>query len=187
MERFFDFQVGDFGKFLATRATGKTIREDLEQHVARDQPDEILIDFAEVIAMTISFADEFIGRLYTLLAAGDIAAETVLLAGLSEENEEAVTVCLQRRDLIAAATKDDHLTLLGAPEYLVETYRCALSLQTFSALDLASHLDVSSQNVNNRLKRLTSAGALHRKRGHSGHGGKEYVYSIPCQLDRCGS
>src|ERR1022692_2518612 len=135
MERFLSFLVlGGHGGFLATRATGRSIREDLEDRIAQAHPDEVRIDFGGVEAMTISFADEFIGRFYALLAADDIRVQTVLLAGLSSENQEAVTICLERRELIAAATHDGQLTLVGAAEYLLETYRCAVALGTFSAL-----------------------------------------------------
>src|SRR5258706_15390576 len=130
------FDVGQHGQnqYLATRSKGHDVREDLER-IAREHTNGILIDFTGVYAMTISFADELLGRFYASLAAGDIPAQTVLLIGLNEDNLTTVTVCLERRDLAAAAIIDGGLTLLSDLNYLVETYRHALDLGTFSALD----------------------------------------------------
>ncbi len=60
--------------------------------------------------------------------------------------------------------------------HLVDTYERARSLAEFSALDLADALDVTAQNINNRLRRLVAAGALLRRRLPSDHGGKEFSY-----------
>lgn len=162
------------GQFLATRSKGRTIREDLEDRIIRQRPDTILIDFAGVEAMTISFADEFLGRFYAAL---DTDAPAILLLGLNNENVATVSICLERRDLSAAAVIDGQHMLLGAPEYLNETYRHALNLGTFSALDLSFELNISPQNMNNRLKRLVAAGAIQRRRVTAGHGGKEFAYT----------
>ena len=87
--------------------------------------------------MTISFADEFLGRFYAAL---DTAAPAILLLGLNDENIATVSICLERRDLSAAAIIDGQPVLLGAPEHLIKTYRHALNLGTFSALDLSNDL-----------------------------------------------
>src|ERR1035441_288742 len=97
------FPVGRRGAFLATRNMARTIRADLEEQIASDLASEVVvIDFGGVDAMTISFADEFLSRFYTALAAGHIRAVAVLLRGLNEETTETVTICLERRELIAA-------------------------------------------------------------------------------------
>lgn len=169
-------------QFLATRAKGHVVREDLEDLIARERPDGVLIDFVGVEAMTISFADEFLGRFYASLAAGDVLAQTVLLLGLNEENLATVSICLERRDLAAVAIIDGHPTLLSTLEHLVETYEAALNLGTFSALELAAGLAVTPQNMNNRLKRLVEAGAIRRRRVHTERGGKEFAYTASEQL-----
>lgn len=178
------FDVGQHGQapFLATRIKGRAVREDLEGRIARSRPDGVVIDFGAVEAMTISFADEFLGRFYASLAAGDVPASAVLLARLNDENLETVSICLERRDLAAAAVSHGQPVLLGAPAYLVETYNYARSLGTFSALDLSAQLSISPQNVNNRLKRLVGAGALRRQRVAPERGGKEFAYTIPPEL-----
>src|SRR5437764_327050 len=129
MEITLEFAVRKYGPFLATRGSARKAREDVESLIAsRGRVDTVMIDFAEVEAMTISFADEFIGRFYASLATGDIPADGVLLAGLNEETREAVSICLERRDLVAAGADDGQQTLLCASEFLTETYRRALAL-----------------------------------------------------------
>jgi len=167
------------GQFLATRSKGRAIREDLEDRIAHQQPDSVLIDFTGVEAMTISFADEFLGRFYAARAAD---APAVLLLGLNDENATTISICMERRDLAAAAIIDDQHALLGAPGHLIDTYQRALTLGAFSALDLSSELNISPQNMNNRLKKLVAAGAIQRRRVVASHGGKEFVYTIPSHI-----
>jgi hypothetical protein len=79
----------------------------------------------------------------------------------------------------AAAVIGHQPVLVGASDYLAETYQQAVSLGTFSALDLASRLGLTAQNINNRLKRLVDAAAVRRRRIASGHAGKEFTYTAP--------
>jgi hypothetical protein len=175
-----EFDVGRHGAFLATRSSARTIRFNLEtKATALDPTDVVVIDFAGVKAMTISFADEFLGRFYATLAAGDIPPQVVLLHGLNEDTRETVAVCLKRRELVAAAVSNETTQLVAAPEFLAETYRHATSLGTFRASDLAGRLGITPQNANNRLKRLVAAGAVRRERvTMAERGGKEFVYSV---------
>lgn len=175
------FDVGQFGPFLATRSSARSARTKLENKSASlDAPDVIVIDFAGVDAMTISFADEFIGKFYTTVGAGDISPQVILIRGLNEETHEAVAVCLERRELVAATMIDLEIHLIAAPDFLQETYRHASILGTFRAIDLAKELGVTPQNVNNRLKRLAAAGVIRRELSNaSGRGGKEFMYTVP--------
>lgn len=177
------FPVGRRGAFLATRNMARTIRADLEEQIASDLASEVVvIDFGGVDAMTISFADEFLSRFYAALAAGHIRAVAVLLRGLNEETTETVTICLERRDLIAAALIVGRKELIGAQDFLAESYRHALELRRFKAGEFAASLGITPQNANNRLKRLVAAGALRKERAiSSGRGGKEFSYALPCQ------
>jgi hypothetical protein len=136
------------------------------------------VHFAGVIAMTNSFADEFLGKFYTLLPAEGHAVEAVQLAGLNEETRDAVTVCLQRRKQFAVDAESH--TLLGDAEILIDTYESARKLSAFRAAELADELHISLPNANNRLKRLLEAGALRRERSVGpDRGGKEFIYSVP--------
>ncbi|MEV6520269.1 DUF4325 domain-containing protein [Micromonospora chalcea] len=175
-----DFPVRRFGVFLATRSKARQAREDLEGAIQRDTSGSIVtIDLHGVEAMTISFADEFLGKFYTALGAGDLTTAGVRLAGLNEETREAVTICLERRDLVALALEDDVATLVGRTEPLLETFEAVLQLREFRAVDLAAQLSITAQNANNRLKRLVDAAALQRRQATvSNRGGKEFVYTL---------
>lgn len=173
------FAVQTYGAFLATRASGRTARNDLEDLAQRGVPGSVLIvDFAGVDAMTISFTDEFLGRFYSSLGSSATRLAGILLGGLNDETEEAVSICLERRDLVAATVSRDQPTLLGKAEFLQSTYSEAVSLATFSATEFATALQISPQNSNNRLKRLVDAGAVYRQRVHlTEKGGKEFSYT----------
>jgi hypothetical protein len=176
------FPVGQGGAFLATRGKARSLRESLEKRIeANPACESVVIDFSGVEAMTISFADEFLGRFYTVLAAGDVRPVAVLVNGLNEETTEAVAVCLERRDLTAVTSAGNRRQLLGAQDFLSESYQRALELRHFKAGEFAASLGITPQNANNRLKRLVAAGAVQKERTTTvGRGGKEFSYTLPC-------
>ncbi|WP_328674925.1 winged helix-turn-helix transcriptional regulator [Streptomyces sp. NBC_00343] len=178
-ETLLSYPVKEHGTFLATRAKGAETRQALEGQLVDAVPIALLIiDFGGVEAMTNSFVDEFLGKFYLLLAAGDIHADGVRLAGLDEETREGVTVCLERRKQIAV--DGDTYELLGDAALLTDTYAQARQLGDFRAAQLAEALGISLPNANNRLKKLVEAGALYRERASGpDRGGKEYTYRQP--------
>lgn len=169
----------DRGSFLATRATGSDARVAMEQEIrAHATVDLLVIDFTGTEAMTNSFTDEFLGKFYLSLAAGDVPAAAVSLVGLTEETRDAVSVCLERRKQVAVDA-DTH-QLVGDSAVLASTYEQAQILGTFRAGALAEALAISVTNANNRLKRLVEAGALRRDRvAVPERGGKEFSYTVP--------
>jgi hypothetical protein len=180
MSSVLDFPIAQYGTFLATRASARNAREDLEAGIkALGSSTTVYIRFDDVEAMTISYADEFLGRFYSSMAVGDVATAGVLLSGFNEETRETVTICLQRRDVIALAVDNNQTILLGRFEPLADTFQAVLDLGEFRANDLAAALAITAQNANNRLKRLVEAGALQRRQAPvSNHGGKEFVYKV---------
>jgi hypothetical protein len=174
-----DFAVGEHGPFLATRTKAATMRGLLEERLrAVSTVNQVTIDLTGTEAMTISFADEFIGRFYVSLAAGDLPVGGVQLIGLNEETRETIAICLERRKLLAV--DGDRDTLLGDAEFLLDSYTHARRLGSFRAADLAQELGTSLPNTNNRLKRLLEAGALRRDRiTDPQRGGKEFIYTVP--------
>ncbi|MEV0269707.1 hypothetical protein AB0H43_13085 [Hamadaea sp. NPDC050747] len=128
--------------------------------------------------MTISFADELLGRFYDSLASGDVKAEAVQIRGLNDETRETVDLCLERRDKIAVTVDDGRPALLGRTEPLEETFQVALALGEFKANDLADALSITAQNANNRLRRLVEAAVVRRRQTSvANRGGKEFVYT----------
>ena len=174
------YEVREHGTFLSTRATGITARTAMEAQLRHGEANAAMlqIDFTGVAAMTNSFVDEFLGKFFLAVAAGDAPIAGVELAGLTEETREAVIVALERRKQFAVdgATHE----LLGDAEFLAETYQWARKLGSFRASAMADHLRISLPNANNRLKRLVDAGALRRDRVlMPERGGKEFTYRLP--------
>jgi hypothetical protein len=170
-------QVRDFGEWLMSRDTGSKVCRELEERLARGGADAV-IDFTGVQAMTFSFADEFIGRFMSMREAELVGSVGVILSGLNEDTAETATLVLERRHLIAVCRVGEDLRLLGADEYLEETFTTASLLDDFKAAELAEQLQISPQNANNRLKRLVAAGAVRRTRSSAGRGGKEFTYKV---------
>ncbi|MFC3898142.1 STAS-like domain-containing protein [Lentzea rhizosphaerae] len=171
------FNVVQLGEFPATRSKARDGRSLLEGILAGKTGVDLTIDFTNVTAMTISFADEFLGK---FLASLDAASQDVTLkvTGLNVENAEAVTICLERRDVQVVVLDRDGTLKLDGPAPLPETFDAALELGDFKANDLAQRLGISPQNANNRLKRLTAVGALRKTRTvGAARGGKEFAYS----------
>lgn len=177
-----EFPVGRFGTFLATRSDARKARTSLEALLDAGDIDYLIIDFTAVEAMTISFADELIGRFFAARSADDNSGLGIQITGLNEETHEALDICLERRELIAPAEYEGHQVLLGAPGFLTETYAKALTLHRFRASELATALGISASNANNRLKRLAAAGALRRERvAVPERGGKEFGYTVAAE------
>lgn len=171
------------GVFPAARSTGRKGRDLLDEALAGKKRVDLTVDFAGVSAMTFSFTDEFLGKFLSELDArgGEL---TVKVAGLDEENREAVAVCVERRGLSVALLRNDGgLELLG-DSFLSATFDAALELGEFKALELATALETTAQNVNGRLKRLAATGAVGKTRSTDGtRGGKEFTYrAVPAEV-----
>lgn len=176
------FDVTAYGSYLATRDTGAKVRDELEHDLRRASAGETVeVSFADVEAVTISFADEFLGKLVTERAAGLLLPDVALIVtNLNDEVREALHVCLERRDGVAVYRHGRRHELLGATDDILnQTFERARARQEFRASELADDLGISPQNANNRLKRLVEAGALLRVRTAPKGGGKEFVYRAP--------
>ncbi|MFG1926857.1 STAS-like domain-containing protein [Cryptosporangium sp. NPDC048952] len=174
----FLFTVGSHNDFLSTRDLGKTVLRDLEDQTPADTA-TVIINFTGVVAMTHSFADEFLGQYYSALATQDGNPTTVFVTELNDELRETLTVCFERRDLIALEVQGQELGLLAASEVLNQTFALAQELRTFTAMNIAEHLKITAPNANNRLKRLVAARTLLRELRVAERGGKEFTYSVP--------
>lgn len=171
------FNVGVLGEFPATRSNAREGRAALEDIVTNKGRIDLTIDFANVTAMTFSFADEFLGKFVSTLDAANQDV-TLKVTGLNIENAEAVSITLERRETqVVILDADGTLRLDGSP-ILAEAFEAALELGEFKANDLAQRLNTTPQNANNRLKRLAAVGALRKTRTTgASRGGKEYSYT----------
>jgi len=163
---------------LTTRSEGERLRQKLEKAL-RPRPTDLDVSFSDVKALTISFADEFLGRVLTELQVAPHEPIPIVLTGLNEDAAEELDVVLERRKLAAASEVGGRLTLIGGDRYLKSTYEAAVTLRRFTPAALAEKLGSTVQNINNRLKKLVQAGALERSRVPVAGGGREYEYYIP--------
>ena len=173
------FNVVQLGAWPATRGLGQDGRSRLDDLLGERKDVDLVIDFAGVEVMNISFADEFLGK---FLASHDFCAKgtTVKIAGLNADNRFSVVVCVERRETqVVVLDPDNHLVLAGNDKVLTDTFEQALVLGKFKANDLAEAMSLTAQNANNRLKRLTQAGAVRKAQvTGSAHGGREYLYEV---------
>ncbi|HEY0167139.1 MAG TPA: DUF4325 domain-containing protein [Jatrophihabitans sp.] len=172
------FDVVQLANWPATRGLGQDGRARLDDLLGEREGVDLVIDFAGVEAMNISFADEFLGK---FLASHDFSTNgtTVKLAGLNADNLYTVVVCVERRGTqVVVVEPDGNLALVGE-KMLADTFDKALTLGKFKANDLAVALSLTAQNANNRLKRLAQAGAIRKAQvTGSTRGGREYMYEV---------
>lgn len=172
------FSVSSLGShWLMARDTGARACRSLEEQLrSATADDDVVVDFDGVEAITFSFADEFVGRFMALRDAGALPQVGVVLTHLNEDIRETIALVLERRNLVAIERQGADGSLLGADRHLEETFTTALLLHEFKAAEIAERLGISPQNANNRLKRLTAAGAVKRVRTNAERGGKEFAY-----------
>lgn len=171
-----------FGKggVLVTREAGVRARHDLERAIASLTPgDPVALDFAEVVAVSVPFADECLGQLLSGRLAGFYEDHPILAMNANADVAETIAAALRRRKLVLLGLFDGRVELLGADALLNETMEVAHRLAEFSASDLAEELGLTLQAANNRLKALLRAGAVSRTRGAPEGGGREYEYQVP--------
>lgn len=170
-------------RYATTRDLGARVRSEVEARMREASPHEVIdLSFEKVEAMTVSFTDELLGKLLAVRAAGIDAQNPIVLTGLDEDKALEVNVCLERTGAVAVAEHDGELTLLGGDAFLRDTFAEAVAAGDVTASELADRLGVTSQNVNNRLKRLVENGALIRRRRDPAAGGREFVYSSPVKV-----
>ena len=90
------YALAERGKTLATRPLGSQMREELVRTAVGE--DEVVLDFAEVIGTSHSFADEFVACLAEEVRNGDLNF-TLAIHGVSPDVERVVQKALDRRGL----------------------------------------------------------------------------------------
>ena len=126
--------------------------------------------------MTISYADELIAKLAAERRIYGTTDWFFTISNATEEVAETVEVALERRNLFLVHETADGVELLAAPDHLRDTFDAALELEEFTASDLAKYLGISLPAANNRIKALSSAGAVIRKRSDPAQGGRQFLY-----------
>jgi hypothetical protein len=147
-------------------------------------PGDILeIDLTAVKAMTISFADEFLGRFIASRTGTDRDDLGIIVHGpdgaAGEDLKETLDAVLSRRGVgVLVITGRGPLGVVGGPAWFAKTFEEADRLRTFRVVQLADRLSLSPQAANGRLKRLAASGAVLRERVVPDGGGREFEYRV---------
>lgn len=177
------YEVARWNNFLATRERGRRVREDIEAKLAQlGVGDTLLLDFAGVEGITVSFGDETLAKLVVARMSGDFTDRGLIIEGANEDVRETLESVLARRKLaVVSVSATGEPKVLGDVGWLPETLRAALDLQTFRASEIAERLGLTPQAANNRLRMLVASGAVAKQRVVPEGGGKEFSYkaSLP--------
>lgn len=175
-----EYEVAPWGVFLATRDRGRKVREDMEAKLGElPSGDTLVLTFAGVEGITVSFGDECIAKLIIDRSTGALADRGVVVEAVNEDVRETLEAVLVRRKISAVCLdQDGHPEILGEREWLPATLDAAMELRSFSASDLAHKLNLTPQAANNRLKALVASGAVVRERVVPEGGGKEFNYTV---------
>jgi len=92
------FRLADYGKTLSTRLRGAKVREAL---LAQMEGDQVVVDCADVLAISYSFADEFAGKLAQ--GSADRPSVHLSVAHASPTVAEALETAIGRRTAAPAA------------------------------------------------------------------------------------
>lgn len=170
--------------FLIGRPTAEEARAALERALREiAEAEAVAIDFRDVAAMTVSFAEGFFVPLLGQWSTGYHEEHPLVVFGANEEVLETLDAVLRLRHLAVLSVGDDGgggAVLVGGEQGLGETAEAAYALDDgFGAADIADALGISLQAANNRLKELVRRGALRRAAGFAPSGGRQYVYHVP--------
>jgi hypothetical protein len=173
------FAVHANGGVLASRKDAVTVRARVEHKIAQQPPGTpIDLDFQDVVAVTVPFVDECLGRLLSTRLAGFDEDHPLFITGANEGVRETIAASLRPRRLQVLSFSDG-VELLGGDDVLRQTIEQAFELEEFSVNDIAPLLGLTAQAANNRLAHLVRVGALSRQRVLPSRGGREFRYATP--------
>lgn len=98
-DRRMTFRLADHGHGFSTRPRGVEVLALLDQ--AARPGDTIGVDFSDVLSVSYSFADEFVGKLAERQARGD-ASFTATISNVPEPLHRVIDRCLEARGLSPA-------------------------------------------------------------------------------------
>lgn len=161
---------------LASREDATKVRGSIEREIAGQPPGTpIELDFGGVVAVTVTFADECLGRLLSTRLAGFDEDHPLFVTSANEVVRETIAAALRPRRL-QLLSFNGGVELLGGDDVLRETIEQAFELKAFSVNEIASKLGLTAQAANNRLAHLVRVGALTRERVLPSRGGREFRY-----------
>jgi hypothetical protein len=165
---------------LSTLEQAVKARAQIEKELAaQTSGGPVELDFNGVRAVTVTFADEGIGRVLGSRLAGYDEDHPFFAVGANQEVRVTLAAALRQRKLSLLSFNDGQVELLGGDETLTSTMEQAVALGSFSVNELAERLGLTAQAANNRLTQLVRVGALSRSRVIPSRGGREFRYEVP--------
>lgn len=172
------FFLRDEGEVLASRRRGREAAARLRDCAGEDR--DIILDFADVVAITPPFAQELLDAVQaTLSNQGPDAGRLVVIVNANEDVLETLALVLDRRKGTMAFRAGDRVELLNATApHLLELLEQAQKLKRFTAGELAEKLAVAPNTVHGRLKPLLASGVVGRQRDPEAERGVRHIYRV---------
>lgn len=149
---------------LITRPTGKAIRMGIESQICDHGGRCVcVLDFAQVVVLDYSCADEAVAKLIQRFQGEDRPADAYFMAkGLAEQHREPLEEVLVRHGLVLAAEADGMgYVLLGAPSMVEHLAWAAVQRLAFATTEqVASGAHHPLAEVESALETLTHRRAL---------------------------
>jgi len=156
--------VASLYSHLVTRPTGRALRLGIESQIAELGTGCIsVLDFAQVVVLDYSCADEAVAKLIQRFQPPDRPTEAYFLArGVADQHREPLEEVLIRHGLVLAAEVEGiGYTLLGAPSLLeMLTWAALQRAGTATVAELAQVVQHEEAEVASALESLTARRAL---------------------------
>jgi hypothetical protein len=148
---------------LVTRATGRTVRSQIEHHIASGRPGTVaVIDFSNVGLLDFSCADEIVASLLRQCCADSPTFERYLLfAGMSDDQLDAIEYVLERQRLalVVRITAGGNYRLVGMVDETERVvWETVTRCQPADGAVIAAETGLSESDAESRLA------SLHRRR-----------------------
>lgn len=160
---------------------GRRLRSEVEAQLDALPPGGVqVIDLKGVEVFDFSFASEFLARLYASLATV-YPGRALVLASPSDYVKVNLDAALKSLDQLAlvkqSAKRWDVIGKVADTDR--ETLQALASKKRATAPELAESLNIKLTACNQRLRKLSDAGAILRTRFSSTSGGDQYLYIWP--------
>lgn len=170
-------RMADCGEVL-TGAEGRSAWERVSHELRKPaEGSAVVLDFADVRAVTVPFVEEFLVRMLSDWISGYYQDLPLLITNAPEDVRRTIDVTLAGRKLAILSTGEGQPSLLGGDQTLKQTTGSVAQLdEEFTASQLATELHLTLPAANNRLRSLMRSGVVARIQGAPSRGGREYRY-----------
>jgi DNA-binding MarR family transcriptional regulator len=171
------FHLRDDGTVLANRRRGRAAAARLRANAGDGQ--DIILDFADVEAITPPFVQELLDAVHAILGGGPDSGRLIVIVNASEDVLETLGLVLERRKSTLAFRDGERVELLSAHgPHLLEVLEKAQKLRRFTAAELAQTMSLEVNTLHGRLKPLLESGVIGRQRDPEASRGVRHIYRV---------